>query len=183
MSAVVADDETTGEEPRRARPPVAATIVVIAALVAAIYLEVALAIDARVLGAVPELALIVLIAIALRFGSLAGAIAGFAAGLLLDIAVQGPLGASALVLTPLGWAAGAWAERRRRVSLGMAVLVLAVSTAVALLGDAIVALAIEGQDVGWGAFWLHAAAALAATVLIGIPVLALLRRICGVPAR
>ena len=65
----------------------------------------------------------------------------------------------------------------------MAVLVLAVTTAIALLGDALVALAIEGQDVGWGAFWLHAAAALAATVLIGIPVLALLRRICGVPER
>ena len=177
MSAV--EDE---EIPRR-RIPVAAAVVPVVALVVAVYLEVALAIDARVLGAVPEFALIVLVAIALRFGSLAGAVAGFAAGLLLDVAVQGPLGASALVLTPLGWAAGAWAERRRRVSLGMAVLVLAVTTAIALLGDALVALAIEGQDVGWGAFWLHAAAALAATVLIGIPVLALLRRICGVPER
>jgi rod shape-determining protein MreD len=168
--------------PRR-RIPVAATVVPVVALVVAVYLEVALAIDARVLGAVPELALIVLVAIALRFGALAGAVAGFAAGLLLDLAVQGPLGASALVLTPLGWAAGAWAERRRRVSLGMAVIVLAATTALALLGDALVALAIEGQGVGWGTFWLHAAAALAVTVLIGIPVLALLRRICGVPAR
>ena len=37
-------------------------------LVVAIYLQIALAIDARVLGAIPNFALVVLVAFALRFG-------------------------------------------------------------------------------------------------------------------
>lgn len=181
-AAVLEDDEPTGERPRRARPAVAAVLVPIVALVLAVYLEIALAIDARILGAVPGLVVIVLVAIALRFGPVWGAVAGFAAGLLVDVAVEAPLGASSLVLTPIGWAAGAWAGRRRRVSLAMAVAVLVVAELVAIVGDALVALAVEGQHVGWGGFALHGAASLAATVLIGIPVLALLRRVAGVPA-
>ena len=175
------DDDTTGEEPRAPRASAAAVLVPVVVLVLAVYLEVALAIDARILGAVPGLVVIAVVAIALRFGPLWGSAAGFAAGLLLDLSVQGPLGASALVLTPIGWAAGAWAVRRRRVSLAMAVLVLLVAAAVAILGDALVTVAIEGQRIGWGGYAVRAAAALASTVLIGIPLLALLRRVCGVP--
>lgn len=180
-------DETTGEErsaddaPRRPRPSPLAVVLPLVLLALAVYLEVAIAIDARVLGAVPGLVVIVLVAIALRFGPVAGAVAGFAAGLLIDLAVQTPVGASALVLTPIGWAAGLWAGRRRRVSLAMAVAVLVVAEAARIAGDALVTVAIEGQGIGWGSFWLHAAASLALTTVIGIPLLALLRAACGVP--
>lgn len=184
MSAVdlaYEDDETTGDEARRPRLPARAVVVCVVALVLAVYIEIALAIDARILGAVPGLVVIAVVAIALRLGPLWGAVAGFAAGILIDLSVQAPLGASSLVLTPIGWGAGAWAGHRRRVSLGMGVVVVLVAEAVALAGDALVALSIEGQDVGWGAFGLHAAASLASTVLLAIPLLALLRRVAGVP--
>lgn len=174
-----ADDEAPVAT-RRQRASAAAVLVPVVALVVAVYVEIALAIDARVLGAVPDLALIVVVAIALRFGPIAGSAAGFAAGLMIDIAVQGPIGASALVLTPLGWAAGWWSDRRRRVSLAMAVVVLAVATAAAIAGDALVALAVEGQNVAWGPLAVRAVAEVALTLLIGIPSLALLRRVAGV---
>ena len=177
------EDEDTGEVQRPARTSPLGAIVLGASLVVAVYPEIALAIDARVLGAVPDLAAIVIVAIALRFGPSWGAVAGFTAGLLLDIAVQTPLGASALVLTPVGWAAGLWAERRRRVSLGMAVCVLAVATIAVMIGDAIVTIAVEGQGVAWGTMVIRATAGLAFTVLIGIVVLPLLRRVAGVAER
>lgn len=177
------DEEDTGEVARPARASAWGPIVLVVALLLAVYLEIALAIDSRVLGAVPDLALIVIVAIALRHGAVAGAIAGFAAGVLIDVAVQSPLGASSLVLTPVGWAAGAWADRRRRVSLGMALMVLLVATLVTMVGDVIVTIAIEGQDVAWGTFAIHAVAELAFTLLIGIVVLAVLRRCAGVPER
>jgi rod shape-determining protein MreD len=175
------DDEPTGEQPRAARAPVGAVLIPLLALIIAIYLEIALAIDARLLGAVPNLVLIVVVAVALRYGALVGACAGFAAGLLIDIAVQGPFGASALVLTPLGWGAGVWAERRRRVSLGMALVVLLVATLLLLLGEALVATTIANQAVAWGTFPIRALAELAATLLVGILLLPLLRRVMGVP--
>jgi rod shape-determining protein MreD len=177
------EDEDTGEAPRRPRASPWGPIVLGVALLIAIYLEVALAIDSRVLGAVPDLALVVIVAIALRHGAVWGAVAGFAAGLLIDIAVQAPLGASSLVLTPVGWAAGAWADRRRRISLGMALGVLFVAAVAAIGGDVLVTIAIEGQDVAWGSFTIHAVAELAFTLLIGIVALALLRRVAGVAER
>lgn len=177
------EDEETGETPRAARTSPIGALVLGLALIIAVYLEIALAIDARVLGAVPDLAAIVIVAIAVRFGASWGAIAGFVAGLLIDVAVQTPLGASALVLTPVGWAAGIWAERRRRVSLGMAIVMLAVATLAITIGDVVVTIAVEGQDVAWGTFAVRALAGLSFTVLLGILLLPLLRRIAGVPER
>jgi hypothetical protein len=177
------EDEDTGEVPRPVRTSPLGGVVFGVALVVAVYLEIALAIDARVLGAVPDLAAIVIVAIALRFGATWGAFAGFVAGLLIDIAVQTPLGASALVLTPVGWAAGLWAERRRRVSLGMALCVLAVATVAVMIGDVIVTITVDGQNVAWGTMAIHATAGLAFTLLAGIVVLPLLRRVAGVAER
>ena len=177
------EDEDTGEVPRPERASPLGGIVLGVALVVAIYLEIALAIDARVLGAVPSLVTVVIVAIALRFGASWGAFAGFVAGLLIDVAVQTPLGASALVLTPVGWGAGLWAERRRRVSLGMALCVLALATVVVMIGDVIVTIAVDGQNVAWGTMIIHASAELAFTLLVGIIILPLLRRIAGVSER
>ncbi|MGI9187237.1 MAG: rod shape-determining protein MreD [Gaiellales bacterium] len=177
------DDEDTGEVPRPARASPWGPIVLVLALLLAIYLEIALAIDARVLGAVPDLALIVIVAVALRHGAIWGAVAGFVAGVLIDIAVQSPPGASSLVLTPVGWLAGAWSERRRHISLGMALIVLLVATVVTIIGDAIITIAIESQNIAWGIFAVHAVAELAFTLLFGIIILALLRRIAGVAER
>jgi rod shape-determining protein MreD len=164
---------------RRALPPVVAIL----ALLVAVYLQVALAIDGRVLGAVADLTVIVVVAIALRYGPAWGALAGFAAGLVFDVALQLPLGSSSLVLTPIGWAVGAFGRTRRRVSLGMAVIVAGVAALAHALGDSAVEAAIAGQPVAWGALAVTAVAATMFTVLVAIALLPLLRRVLGVPQR
>lgn len=172
-------DGRDGAPGHRILGPVACALI----LLVAVELQVALAIDARILGAVPDLALIVVVAAGLRYGAVWGAVAGFAAGLLLDLAAQAPLGASALVLTPIGAAVGAFAERRRRVSLLMALVVLAGATFLRGLGDALVAAAIGIRVVAWGDVAVVAIAAAMLTMLVGIAVLPLLRRLLGVPVR
>jgi hypothetical protein len=164
----VAGDEDTDETPRPERVSVGAVLLSLLVLIVAIYLEVALAIDARLLGAVPALALIVIVAIALRLGPLWGAAVGFASGL--------------LVLTPIGWAVGAWAERRRRVTLGLALLALLGAVTVAVVSDVVVTIVIEQQGVAWGSVGVRALAEIASTLLIGIVTLAVLRRVLRQPS-
>jgi rod shape-determining protein MreD len=68
--------------------------------------------DVRVLGAQPNLVPLAVAAVALYGGSVSGAATGFAAGLLLDLAVGQELGSSSLVLTPVGYAVGRYREIR-----------------------------------------------------------------------
>ena len=68
--------------------------------------------DVTVLGAQPNLVPLGVAAIALYAGSVPGAAVGFAAGLLLDLAVGQTMGASSLVLTPVGYAVGRFREVR-----------------------------------------------------------------------
>jgi len=163
----------------RVVPPLVAAL----ALLLAVYLQIALAIDGRVLGAVADLSVIVLSAIAVRWGPAWGATAGFAGGLAFDVALQLPLGSSSLVLTPIGWAVGAFARSRRRVSIGMAVVVVGVAALAHAIGDSLVEAAIAGQPVAWGALAVAALAAAMFTVLVAIALLPLLRRVLGVSER
>lgn len=163
----------------RALPPLVAAL----ALLVAVYLQVALAIDGRVLGAVADLAVIVIVAIALRYGPAWGAAAGFAAGLVFDAALQLPLGSSSLVLTPIGWAVGAFGRSRRRVSLGMAVIVTGAAALAHALGDPAVEAAVQGQPIAWADLAVSAVAATMFTVLVAIALLPLMRRALGVPER
>ena len=152
-------------------------------LVVAIYLEIALAIDARVLGAIPNFVLVVLVALALRFGPAWGAAIGFASGLLIDIAIQAPLGMSSLVLTPIGWGVGVFAGRRRRVSLAMAVTVVFVAAIICTATDVIVATTIDNESIAWSTVAISGTAGVMFTLLAGIVLLPVLRRLMGVPAR
>ena len=149
--------------------------------VVAIYLQIALAIDARVLGAIPNFTLVVLVAFALRFGPAWGAAVGFAAGVLIDIAVQTPLGTSSLVLTPIGWGVGVFSQRRRRVSLAMAVVVLLLASVVCLAADIVVTTVIQSESIAWSSIAVAGTAGVMFTVLVGIIMLPILRRLMGVP--
>lgn len=149
-------------------------------LVVAVYLQIALAIDARVLGAIPNVTLVVLVAFALRFGPAWGAAVGFVAGVLIDIAVQAPLGMSSLVLTPIGWGVGVFSQRRRRVSLAMAVVVLVIAAVICLAADVVVATAIQSESIAWSSIVIAGTAGVMFTVLVGIIMLPILRRLMGV---
>ena len=66
------------------------------------------------LGGTPDLVLVTLVAIALLRGSIFGASAGFAAGLLVDTATLGTLGVTSLLLTLAGYWIGRYGETTGR---------------------------------------------------------------------
>lgn len=82
-------------------------------LVAAVV-QVSAVAGAHVLGAEPDLVLVTVVAIGFVAGSIAGAGAGFAAGLLVDVMTLGVLGTTAIVLTPVGYWAGRYGETTGR---------------------------------------------------------------------
>ena len=68
----------------------------------------------RLLWAEPDLLLVTIVCIALAAGSIPGAAAGFAGGLLVDVMTLGTLGITSLVLTLAGYWAGRYGETTGR---------------------------------------------------------------------
>ena len=81
-------------------------------LLAAVVTQVSGFAGIRVFGGAPDLLPLVVAAVALRGGSVAGAAVGFATGLLADLALGHNLGASSLVLTAVGYGVGRFGELR-----------------------------------------------------------------------
>jgi rod shape-determining protein MreD len=101
-------------------------------------------------GGVPDLVLVLVAALAMADGPIRGMVAGFAAGLCLDLAPPGSalLGEYALVFCLVGWAAGKLSGLAARSAL-LAALMLAVVVA---LGEALAAglgLALDPAQVSW----------------------------------
>jgi rod shape-determining protein MreD len=69
---------------------------------------------AEVLGAEPDLLLVTLVVVSLLTGSITGAIAGFAGGLLVDVMTLYTLGTTSIVLTVAGYWAGRYGETTGR---------------------------------------------------------------------
>jgi len=87
-----------------------------------------------ILGGAPDALLVVIICLALLRGSVAGAVAGFAGGLLVDVATLGTLGVTALLLTVVGYWAGRYGETTGRGRAYAGPLTIAVMTVLAALG-------------------------------------------------
>lgn len=68
----------------------------------------------RLLWAEPDLLLVTIVCLALVAGSVPGAIAGFAGGLLVDVMTLGTLGMTSIVLTLAGYWAGRYGETTGR---------------------------------------------------------------------
>ncbi len=75
-----------------------------------------------ILGGTPDLALVVVVSVALCRGSVAGAGTGFFTGLLLDTASLETLGTTSLLLTLVGYWVGRYGETRARASTWPAVV-------------------------------------------------------------
>lgn len=75
-------------------------------LVAVVMLQTAVFPQARIFGVVPEIGLVVIVALAFIAGPSAGSVFGFAAGFSLDLFLQTPLGLSAFVWTIVGYGVG-----------------------------------------------------------------------------
>jgi rod shape-determining protein MreD len=93
--------------------PTPATFARLGALVfVTVILQVAGVATLHVWGASPDLVPLLVGVVALLGGSVPAAIVGFSCGLLLDLALGQPLGASSLVLTAVGYGVGRYREVR-----------------------------------------------------------------------
>jgi rod shape-determining protein MreD len=81
-------------------------------LIVAILLQLSVIGQIGVLGSYADLTPLAVAAVAYYGGSIAGSSAGFAAGLLLDLATGATMGASSLVLTAVGYGVGRFREVR-----------------------------------------------------------------------
>jgi rod shape-determining protein MreD len=87
----------------------AAPLVLVAAVVQVTTIS-----GTQLLGAEPELLLVTIVCLALVAGSIPGAVAGFAGGLLVDVMTLGTLGTSSILLTLAGYWAGRYGETTGR---------------------------------------------------------------------
>ena len=130
-------------------------------------------------GGTPDLLLVVVVSLGLLRGSVAGAVVGFAGGLIVDLLTLETLGVTSLVLTLAGFWSGRYAETTARGRRLPVVLAVGVVTVLAgffgfalhyMLGDDVVAR---------HALVTTLLPALLLNVLIALPVHALVRAIVG----
>ena len=88
-----------------------------------------------ILGGSPDLVLVTLVAVALTQGSIFGAVTGFWAGLLLDVARLGTLGFTSLLLTLAGFWIGRYGETTGRDRAHAPLLSVAVVTVLYAVGS------------------------------------------------
>ncbi len=87
--------------------------------------------EVHVLGASPDFALLVVMTLGLLGGSMTGAVAGFAIGLLIDCLMLQTMGVTALMLLTVGYLAGRYRESAGVPTRGTAILL---AGALTLLG-------------------------------------------------
>lgn len=157
--------------------PIAAVRLAAVVFVAAIV-QVSAISSVHLLGATPDLLLVVLVSVALLRGAVTGAISGFAAGLVVDVATLGTLGVSALLLTLVGYWSGRYGEtsgRGRPYAPLLAVLAATVLYGVgAYLLDYMLGEAVSARTALWPVL-----PALLLNTLLAYPVYALVRRLVG----
>ena len=146
-------------------------------------LQVSVATPLEVANGHPDVVLVVLVAVALLRGPTVGAIAGFWAGLVIDVAAFQTLGLSSLVLTLAGYAAGRFGEATSRRSPHPPLIAVGLLTVAVALGSAVLNFML-GQTVPaselFGAVLLPT---LALNLLLAHPLYRLTRRLFPVALR
>jgi rod shape-determining protein MreD len=130
----------------------------------------------HVFGAVPDLLLVSLVAIALLRGSVVGAVGGFFAGLLVDTATLGTLGLTSLVLTLAGYWIGRYGETTGRDRAHAPFLSVAVVTVLYQVGLLVVHFVL-GESAPAGAVARSLFPAIVLNLILTAPVYALVRRL------
>jgi rod shape-determining protein MreD len=145
-------------------------------LFVAAVVQVSIFAQVSVFGAAPDLLLVTLVAVALLRGSIAGAVGGFFAGLLVDTASLGILGLSSLVLTLAGYWIGRYGETTGRDRGHAPFLSVAVVTVLYQFGLLVVHFVI-GESAPAGAVVRGLAPAIVLNLLLTAPLYALVRRL------
>ena len=136
----------------------------------------------HVFGAVPDLLLVSLVALALLRGSLVGAVGGFFAGLLVDTATLAKLGLTSLVLTLAGYWIGRYGETTGRDRAHAPFLSVAVVTVLYDLGLLVVHFVL-GESAPAGAVVRSLVPAIVLNLILTAPLYALARRLLRVVER
>ncbi len=137
--------------------------------------------EMRVFGAVPDLLLVTLVAVALLRGSVVGAVGGFFAGLLVDTAALGTLGLTSLVLTLAGYWIGRYGETTGRDRRHAPFLSVAVITVLYELGLLVVHFVL-GESAPAGAVVRQLLPAVVLNLILTAPLYALARRLLRPPS-
>jgi rod shape-determining protein MreD len=129
------------------------------------------------LGGTIDLVPLVVGAVALWGGSIAGAAVGFSCGLLVDLTLGQNVGSSSLVLTAVGYFVGRYGELNEPAHGLLPIPVAAAATAVYLLGTTIVSLMLA-FDASLSVFaFRDMFLTLLLNTIVALPVFALIRRI------
>ena len=132
--------------------------------------------QAQVFGAVPDVLLVTLVALALLRGSVVGAVGGFFAGLIVDTASLGTLGLTSLVLTLTGYWIGRYGETTGRDRAHAPFLSVAVVTVLYQVGLLVVHFVL-GESAPGGAVMRGLIPAVALNLILTAPVYAVVRRL------
>jgi rod shape-determining protein MreD len=115
-------------------------------LVVAVILHIAVFPQFRVFGVAADVLILVGVAAGVAGGPERGAMVGFVCGLLADCFLQTPFGLSALVLTLVAWAVGAFQSRIVHAIWWIPMLTMAIGAAATVVGYAILGAVMgEGQ--------------------------------------
>jgi rod shape-determining protein MreD len=129
------------------------------------------------LGGTIDLVPLVVGAVALWGGSIAGAAVGFSCGLLVDLTLGQDVGSSSLVLTALGYFVGRYGEVNEPSHGLLPIAVGAAATAVYLLGTTIVSLMLAFDASLSVLAFRDMFLTLLLNTIVALPVFALIRRI------
>lgn len=145
-------------------------------LFVAAIMQVSIFAQVHVLGGIPDVLLVMLVAVALLRGAIAGAVGGFFAGLLVDTASLGQLGLTSLVLTVAGYWIGRYGETTGRDRFHAPFLSVAVVTILYSFGLLLVHFVL-GEPAPAGALLRGLLPAIALNLILTAPVYALVRRL------
>ena len=135
-----------------------------------------------ILGASPDVLLVALVAVGLLRGAIAGAVTGFAAGLIVDVATLGTLGVTSLLLTLAGFWAGRYGETTGRGRPHAPLVAVLAATVFVDVGGYVLD-SLLGGPVLMREVLLSLPAALVLNGLLTYPVFALIRRVVGATER
>jgi rod shape-determining protein MreD len=152
----------------------AGALVFVAAL-----LQVVVVSSTFVFGGTPDLLLLVVVCVGLLRGSIAGAVLGFAGGLVVDFLALDTLGITSLVLTLAGFWAGRYGETTGRGRTGAPVLAVGVITVLAGVFGLVLHYMLGEPVVAHQALVTALIPALVLNVLLAYPVFWLVRKIVG----
>jgi rod shape-determining protein MreD len=136
-----------------------------------------------ILGGSPDLVLVTLVAVALTQGSIFGAVSGFWAGLLLDVARLGTLGFTSLLLTLVGFWIGRYGETTGRARAHAPLLSVAAVTVLYAIGSLVMHFLLGEPAPARVVLIDELPGTVLLNLLLAFPVFALVRRLFATPER